>query len=231
MNETMDLDDYCSQDENNRRPAVPLSPNSGAHAMFFFMGTFCSVGDKQTLGTSVGMPCNWTDTPIVAYRGYPGQAEGHRVTHIPFDDLGHVPQWDRPEDLIFKAANDCQEGAACLTPTGLDVDEFGRLIIASEETNEIFMIKRQYNQNAAKLMTAKMDAKEEMEERLEELKEEKLEAQAEGLDPDDDNEEEEEEEEEQEMDLKPESKQQVDNNDAPAMLDTKSKKKISIIDN
>ncbi|KAI9490460.1 hypothetical protein BDB00DRAFT_931248 [Zychaea mexicana] len=201
MNDTVDLDAFCQESENNRRPAVPLAPMNSASAVHFYMGQFCSVGDDKTLGTSVGMPCNWTDTPIVAYRGSAGQADGHRVSHLPFDDLGHKPRWDREENVIFQAKQPCQ-GDGCLTPVGLAVDGYGRLLVSSEDTNEVFMIQRIYNLNAARLMTNKAIAKEEAQEAIEESKE-MAELKAKGISPEEDEEEEEEEEEhEREKDKK-----------------------------
>ncbi|KAI9269144.1 hypothetical protein BDA99DRAFT_570332 [Phascolomyces articulosus] len=163
MNGTVDLDSYCEQSENNRQPAVPIAPMNSASAVHFYMGQFCSVGSDKTMGTSVGMPCNWTDTPIVAYRGNAGQADGHRVVHLPFDDLGHKPRWDKKEDVIFQTKQACV-GEGCISPVGIAVDDYGRLLVSSQDTNEIFMIQRIYNVNAARLMTDKAIALEEAEE-------------------------------------------------------------------
>ncbi|KAI9321653.1 hypothetical protein BX666DRAFT_1850289 [Dichotomocladium elegans] len=174
MNESINLDAYCEQDKNNRRPAVPLAPNTAASAMYFFMGTWCSVGDRETLGTSVGMPCNWTDTPIVAYRGHPGQPQGHYVAHLPFDDLGHVPRWDKSEEVILKAAaGSCDiPESNCLSPAGLAIDKFGRLLVTSETTNEIILVKRNFNERATTMLTEKFYAQADAEASLSENGEE-----------------------------------------------------------
>ncbi|KAF7721372.1 hypothetical protein EC973_004816 [Apophysomyces ossiformis] len=171
MNESLDLDHYCQQENYNQAPAVPLAPQSYASALFFYMGTFCSVGDTDTRGTSVGMPCNWTDTPIVAYHGAIGQPSGHSVVHLPFDDLGHKPRWDKQVEVILEGAEPCTE-APCISPTGLAIDSFGRLLVSSDETNEIFMVNRIYNPQAAKILTDRDNAKEAAEEAAEEAKEE-----------------------------------------------------------
>lgn len=171
MNDSVNMDSYCQQEENNRRPAVPLVPESHASSIYFYMGTFCSVGDMDTMGTSVGMPCNWTDTPIVAYHNT------NRVVHLPFDDLGHVPRWDKQEEVIFEAQSD-------IAPVGLAVDAFGRLVVSSDNTNEIFMIQRIYDENAHKALTDKYDAHERAQEAKEEAKERAL-AEEQGVDVDD----------------------------------------------
>ncbi|KAG2225970.1 hypothetical protein INT45_002436, partial [Circinella minor] len=152
MNATVNLDQFCDQNDNNRKPAIPVAPMNKASAVHFYMGQFCSVGNENTLGTSVGMPCNWTDTPFVAYRGNPGQPDGHRVVHLPFDDLGHKPRLDKSEDVIFQSKQPCQ-GEGCIDPVGLAIDDYGRLLVSSQNTNEIFMVQRIYNANAARLMT------------------------------------------------------------------------------
>lgn len=152
MNESFPLDEYCQQEENNRRPAVPLAPNSFATSVFFYMGTFCSVGDLTTQGSSVGLPCNWTDTPIVANHGMTGVAGGHNVVHLHFDDVGHKPRWDKEPDVIVSDAEPCS-GSGCFSPYGLATDSFGRLFISSDETNEVFLLSRIYNQNAVKMLT------------------------------------------------------------------------------
>jgi hypothetical protein len=157
MNESFALDEYCQQEENNRRPAVPLAPNSFATSVFFYMGTFCSVGDLTTQGSSVGLPCNWTDTPILANHGMTGQAGGHNVVHLHFDDVGHKPRWDKQPDVIVEEAEPCS-GSGCFSPYGLATDSFGRLFISSDETNEVFILSRIYNQNAVKMLTEKDNA-------------------------------------------------------------------------
>ncbi|KAI8377849.1 uncharacterized protein BYT42DRAFT_496844 [Radiomyces spectabilis] len=167
MNDSVDMDSYCQQEERNRRPAVPLAPGVHAHSIYFYMGTFCSVGDLETLATSVGLPCNWTDTPIVAYHGVSGQSQGHSVVHLPFDDLGHVSRWDKPEEVIFAAASPCT-GAGCISPIDIAVDGYGRLIISSDESNEIFLVHRIYNELAAQMLTDKDNKKEALKEAAEE---------------------------------------------------------------
>ncbi|KAG0176156.1 hypothetical protein DFQ28_007655 [Apophysomyces sp. BC1034] len=201
MNDSLDLDNYCQQDSHNRAPAVPLAPQSYASALFFYMGTFCSVGNTNTRGTSVGMPCNWTDTPIVAYHGAPGQRNGHSVVHLPFDDLGHQPRWDKQGEVIFEAAAPCTE-QPCISPTGLAIDSFGRLLISSDETNEIFMVHRIYNPQAAKILTDRDNAKEAAEEAKEEEKEEAND------DDNDDNDEQQDKREVKKAKVKPKPKKQ-----------------------
>jgi hypothetical protein len=157
MNDSFSLDDYCQESANNHPPAVPLPPKSLASSIYFYMGTFCSVGDLTTHGTSVGLPCNWTDTPIVANHGFSGQAAGHNVVHLPFDDLGHKPRWDKAPEVILEEAEPCS-GDGCISPYGLAVDGFGRLLISSDETNEIFMVSRIYNEHAVKILTDRDNA-------------------------------------------------------------------------
>lgn len=157
MNDSFLLDDYCQEEDNNRRPAFPLAPNSVASSLHFYMGTFCSVGDLTTQGTSVGLPCNWTDTPIISNHGFSGQSEGHNVVRLHFDDLGHKPRWDQVPDVILEQAEPCA-GTGCISPYGLAVDGFGRLFISSDETNEVFMVSRIYNEHAVKLLTDRDNA-------------------------------------------------------------------------
>ncbi|KAI7898912.1 uncharacterized protein BX663DRAFT_489681 [Cokeromyces recurvatus] len=141
-------DDYCQQHANNLPPAVPLPPNSIASSVHFFMGQFCSVGDLKTGATSVGLPCNWTDTPILANHG------SGNVVHLPFDDVGHNPRWDKHTPEVILSSSQCTHGA-CFTPFGLAVDHFGRLLVSSDESNEIVMISRIYNEKALKVLTDK----------------------------------------------------------------------------
>lgn len=162
MNESMSLDEYCQDESNNRRPSVPLAPNSIATSVYFYMGTFCSVGDLRTGGTSVGLPCNWTDTPILANHGVSGQSHGHNVVHLAFDDVGHKPRWDKEPEVLLEEAEPCS-GEGCISPYGLAVDSYGRLIVSSDETNEIFILYRTYNEHAVKLLTDAADADEEEE--------------------------------------------------------------------
>ncbi|KAL0078834.1 hypothetical protein F4703DRAFT_1905968 [Phycomyces blakesleeanus] len=161
MNETMDLDSYCQTLDNSQQPAFPLTSSSNAIAVNFYMGESCSVGDLESMGTSVGMPCNWTDTPIVAYHGQEGGPEGHSVVHLGMDDLGHRPRWDKREEIIFEAAEPCSsDDLPCISPVGLAVDSFGRLFISSDDSNEIFRVNRIYNPKAAQELTDKDNAKE-----------------------------------------------------------------------
>lgn len=146
------MDEYCKQQDNNQQPAIPLAPGLKSAGLYFYMGVGCSVGNAQTLGTSVGLPCNWTDTPIVAYRGATGKPEGHSLVHLSFDDLGHKPRWDKPAEVILEQESPCQSGG-CFTPVGVAVDSYGRILVGSEETNEIFMVRRIFSNMAAKALT------------------------------------------------------------------------------
>ncbi|KAI8971685.1 hypothetical protein BDF20DRAFT_693350 [Mycotypha africana] len=157
MNESVEMDTFCQQSVNNIGPSVPLSSNSIATSVLFYMGEFCSVGDEETHGTSVGLPCAWTDSPILANHGLPGQSAGHSVVHYVFDDLGHKPRWDLDPDVILKEEKPCTE-STCFSPYGLAVDKYGRLLISSDETNEIFVISRIYNEKAVELLTKKAEA-------------------------------------------------------------------------
>ncbi|KAI7895459.1 uncharacterized protein EV154DRAFT_599072 [Mucor mucedo] len=157
MNDTFNLDEYCQDETSNRPPSVPLPSNSYASSVHFYMGTFCSVGDLTTQGSSVGLPCNWTDTPIIANHGIDGISGGHNVVRIHFDDVGHKPRWDLEPDIILQEATPCK-GAGCISPFGLAVDQFGRLFISSDETNEVFVVSRIYNQNAVQILTDRANA-------------------------------------------------------------------------
>lgn len=167
MNESFALDAYCLDETSNRVPEVPLPPKSYASNVHFYSGTFCSVGDLATLGTSVGLPCNWTNTPIIANHGFDNQPEGHSVVHIPFYDLGHKPRLDLGVDVILEASEPCGEGK-CFAPYGLAVDQYGRLYISSDETNEIVVVTRYFSETAAREFTDKVDA---MEDAMEDSKE------------------------------------------------------------
>ncbi|CEP09183.1 hypothetical protein [Parasitella parasitica] len=157
MNDSVSLDDYCQVEANNVRPSVPLKPNSIATSVHFYMGEFCSVGDSSTLGSSVGLPCNWTDTPILANHGVAGQSGGHSVVRLHFDDLGHKPRWDKDPEVILEEAEPCSDNG-CISPYGLAVDKFGRLFVSSDTTNEVFIVSRTYNQEAVKLLTDRANA-------------------------------------------------------------------------
>ncbi|RCH87677.1 hypothetical protein CU097_005667 [Rhizopus azygosporus] len=167
LNESFALDAYCLDETSNRVPEVPLPPKSYASNVHFYSGTFCSVGDLATLGTSVGLPCNWTNTPIIANHGFDNQPEGHSVVHIPFNDLGHKPRLDLDVDVILEASEPCGEGK-CFAPYGLAVDQYGRLYISSDETNEIVVVTRYFSETAAREFTDKVDA---MEDAMEDSKE------------------------------------------------------------
>lgn len=156
MNDSFALDEYCQEDENNRAPAVPLAPNSFATSVQFYMGNFCSVGDLKTQGSSVGLPCNWTDTPIIANHGVSGQAGGHNVVRLQFDDLAHRPRWDKTPDVLIQETEPCT-GSGCISPYGLAIDSFGRLIVSSDETNEIFLMSRIYNEDSVRMLTDRDD--------------------------------------------------------------------------
>jgi hypothetical protein len=160
MNDSLSLDEYCQNEENNRKPAFNIAANSIASSVAFYMGTFCSVGTLTTGGTSVGLPCNWTDTPIVANHGLSGQAQGHSVVRLPFDDLGHKPRWDKEPEVLLAEAQPCA-GPGCLSPSGLTFDTFGRLYVSSDETNEIYIVSRIYNQEASVKLTQLVEAGEE----------------------------------------------------------------------
>ncbi|KAI8639825.1 hypothetical protein BD408DRAFT_349184 [Parasitella parasitica] len=157
MNESVSLDDYCQVEANNMRPSVPLKPNSIATSVHFYMGEFCSVGDSTTQGSSVGLPCNWTDTPILANHGVAGQSGGHNVVRLHFDDLGHKPRWDKDPEIILEEAEPCSDNG-CISPYGLTVDKYGRLFVSSDTTNEVFIVSRTYNQEAVKLLTDRANA-------------------------------------------------------------------------
>ncbi|GAA5798746.1 hypothetical protein HPULCUR_004152 [Helicostylum pulchrum] len=172
MNESVQLDTYCQDEELNHPPAVPLPSNSFASSVFFYMGTFCSVGDLTTDGSSVGLPCNWTDTPIIANHGLSETAGGHNVVRLHFDDVGHKPRWDKEPEVILQETSICA-GPGCISPFGLAVDTFGRLFISSDETNEIFLVSRIYNQNAVKILTDRANAEEDDEDDDDEKSEKK----------------------------------------------------------
>ncbi|GAN03431.1 lsorbosone dehydrogenase [Mucor ambiguus] len=157
MNDSLSLDDYCQVESNNMRPSVPLKPNTIATSVHFYMGEFCSVGDLSTQGSSVGLPCNWTDTPILANHGATGHSAGHNVVRLYFDDLGHKPRWDKEPEVILEESEPCDE-EGCITPFGLTVDKYGRLLISSDTTNEVFMVSRIYNQEAVKMLTDRANA-------------------------------------------------------------------------
>ncbi|KAG1179435.1 hypothetical protein G6F70_000695 [Rhizopus microsporus] len=167
LNESFALDAYCLDERNNRVPEVPLPPKSYASNVHFYSGTFCSVGDLATLGTSVGLPCNWTNTPIIANHGFDNQPEGHSVVHIPFYDLGHKPRLDLDVDVILEASQPCGEGK-CFAPYGLAVDQYGRLYVSSDETNEIVVVTRNFSETAAREFTDKVNA---LEDSMEDSKE------------------------------------------------------------
>lgn len=151
------LDEYCQVESNNARPSVPLKSNAFATSVHFYMGEFCSVGDLITQGTSVGLPCNWTDTPILANHGIAEDSTGHNVVRLHFDDLGHKPRWDKEPEVILEETEPCRD-AGCITPFGLTVDSFGRLFVSSDTTNEVFIVSRTYNQEAVKLLTDRANA-------------------------------------------------------------------------
>ncbi|RCI04166.1 hypothetical protein CU098_011037 [Rhizopus stolonifer] len=156
MNDSVSLDDYCQQEVNNKPPSVPLAPNSLAVSVHFYLGTFCSMGDSTTMGTSVGLPCNWTDTPILANHGIDGQPAGHNVVRLPFDDLGHKPRWDKEPEVILEQAEPCNDNE-CLSPNGLAVDKYGRLFVTSDKTNEILVVSRIYSERAIHMLTDKYE--------------------------------------------------------------------------
>ncbi|KAI9475451.1 MAG: hypothetical protein EXX96DRAFT_601524 [Benjaminiella poitrasii] len=140
-------DAYCRQETNNQGPAVPLPPQSGATSVQFFMGQFCSVGGLNTGASSVGLPCNWTDTPLIANH------QARSVVRVPFDDVGHRPRLDSAVDVVLQAT--CR-APGCFSPSGLAVDGFGRLLVSSDETNEIVVVSRVYSDKAVKILTAQV---------------------------------------------------------------------------
>ncbi|KAI8891194.1 hypothetical protein K501DRAFT_289786 [Backusella circina FSU 941] len=163
MNSSLSLDDYCQDETNNRRPAVNIEPNSYATGVHFYMGSFCSVGNKETDGTSVGLPCNWTDTPLVANNGVPGKSSGHNVIRLKFDDLGHKPRWDKKPVVLLEQTKPCSDDT-CFSPYGLTTDSFGRLYISSDKTNEVYLFYRVYDRTAAQKVTDELKEEEEEEE-------------------------------------------------------------------
>ncbi|KAL0084487.1 hypothetical protein J3Q64DRAFT_1611902, partial [Phycomyces blakesleeanus] len=161
-NETGSIDAYCENIKNNQGPAIPIPSNTHAAGIFFYMGNFCSVGTSDSLGTSVGLPCDWTDTPLVAYHGVDGKEAGHSVVHLPLNDLGHKPEWDKSVEVVLEAEEPCgtSDDKACIGPVGLAVDKFGRLLVSSDTTDEIFIVYRKYNEDAAKELTDEANRKE-----------------------------------------------------------------------
>ncbi|CAO3701404.1 unnamed protein product [Rhizopus stolonifer] len=147
-NQSLSLDAYCQDQTKNVRPTVPLS-HEHASNVHFYTGVFCSVGDMTTDGTSVGLPCNWTNTPILANHGH--HSAGHSVVHLPFLDLGHQPQLDKKPEILLQDVECDQE--KCFSPIGLAHDNYGRLYISSDQTNEILMFRRTFNEKAAQRMT------------------------------------------------------------------------------
>lgn len=171
VNQSVSLNDYCQQSDNNVPPEVPLAPKTYASSAHFYTGVFCSVGDLTTEGTSVGLPCNWTNTPILANHGQPRDPTGHSVVHLPFNDLEHKPRLDLAAEVLLQETEPCFDDK-CFSPFGLALDNYGRLYISSDETNEIIVFKRIFNEKAAETLTDIVekaeDAKYEEEERRKE---------------------------------------------------------------
>ncbi|KAG1520202.1 hypothetical protein G6F52_007887 [Rhizopus delemar] len=156
MNSSFSLDDYCQDPSNNIPPAAPLAPNEYASSVHFYTGTFCSMGDLSTAGTSVGLPCNWTNTPVVANHGLEGRQAGHSVVHLPFDDLNHKPRWDKQPEILLEQSEPCLQ-SPCFSPFGLAHDDYGRLYVSSDETNEVIVFRRTYSEMAAQTLTNMME--------------------------------------------------------------------------
>ncbi|KAG1164097.1 hypothetical protein G6F37_000593 [Rhizopus arrhizus] len=156
MNTSFSLDDYCQDPSNNIPPAAPLAPNGYASSVHFYTGTFCSMGDLSTAGTSVGLPCNWTNTPVVANHGLEGHQTGHSVIHLPFDDLNHKPRWDKQPEILLEQSEPCLD-SPCFSPFGLAHDDYGRLYVSSDETNEVIVFRRTYSETAAQALTNIME--------------------------------------------------------------------------
>ncbi|KAG1393001.1 hypothetical protein G6F60_011746 [Rhizopus arrhizus] len=156
MNTSFSLDDYCQDPSNNIPPAAPLAPNDYASSVHFYTGTFCSMGDLSTAGTSVGLPCNWTNTPVMANHGLEGQQAGHSVVHLPFDDLNHKPRWDKQPEILLEQSEPCLY-SPCFSPFGLAHDNYGRLYVSSDETNEVIVFRRTYSETAAQVLTNIME--------------------------------------------------------------------------
>ncbi|KAI8382325.1 hypothetical protein BD560DRAFT_452916 [Blakeslea trispora] len=171
MTEDQSLDEYCQVLDQNTPPSWPLEPNMVASSVHFFMGTFCSIGDETTLGTSVGLPCNWTNTPVVANHGNPSQPEGHSVIRLPYDDLGHKARWEKKPEVILWQKEACEE-AVCFSPYGLAIDKFGRLFVSSDTTEEIIMVNRIYSKKAIHTITTKLEQEETKKQKEEEGEEE-----------------------------------------------------------
>ncbi|KAI9012648.1 hypothetical protein CLU79DRAFT_709035 [Phycomyces nitens] len=195
-NETGNIDLYCENNKNNQGPAIPVPSNTHAVGILFYGGNFCSIGNEDSLGTSVGLPCSWTDTPLVAYHGVDGKEPGHSVVHLPVNDLGHKPEWDKTVEVVLEAEEACgTNDGSCISPVGLAVDKFGRLLVSSDTSDEIFIVYRTYNEDAAKELTDEANKKEALADQASENEEEEESKEEESKEEESKEEEEKEEEE------------------------------------
>lgn len=127
---------------------VPIG--SQTNAIAFFRGLECSVGDADSMGTTSGMPCKWTDHAFLA-------TTNTGIVHIPFSDLAHAPS-GAPEAIFGQTDISGCGTNACISPVSLAFDLNGRIITASDRTNEVWVIKRKYNPDAGKILTDKANA-------------------------------------------------------------------------
>ncbi|KAG2177365.1 hypothetical protein INT43_008022 [Umbelopsis isabellina] len=131
----------------------------------FYRGLGCSVGDPETMGTTDGMPCRWTDHAFLA-------APNAGIIHIPYSDLAHAPM-GAPETLFGQSdLSGCGAGNSCVSPTSMAFDRDGRILSVSTATNEIWIFRRIYNKEAGKLLTDKANAYEAAKEAADEAAEE-----------------------------------------------------------
>lgn len=131
----------------------------------FYRGLGCSVGDSETMGTTDGMPCRWTDHAFLA-------APSAGIIHVPYSDLAHAPM-GAPETLFGQSdLSDCGANKACVSPSSLSFDHDGRILSVSTATNEIWIFRRIYNKEAGKLLTDKANAYEAAKEAADEAAEE-----------------------------------------------------------
>lgn len=127
---------------------VPVG--SQTKGIAFYRGLGCSVGDADSLGTTEGFPCRWTDHAFLATRNI-------GIVHVPFSDLAHAPS-GAPETIFGQTdISDCAT-KACISPVSLAFDSNGRIVTTSDTTNEVWMVRRLYNPDAGKILTDKANA-------------------------------------------------------------------------
>ncbi|KAG2181734.1 hypothetical protein INT44_008549 [Umbelopsis vinacea] len=140
---------------------VPVG--SQTRGIAFYRGLGCSVGDADSLGTTEGFPCRWTDHAFLATRNT-------GVVHVPFSDLAHAPS-GAPETIFGQTdISDCSTGT-CISPISIAFDQMGRIVTASDTTNEVWMVRRVYNPDAGKILTDKANASDAASEAKDEAKE------------------------------------------------------------